>query len=109
MTNIKKENLKLKKEVEKLKLELKESLEQITKLEEENELLSEPVNIEKVFDSLPFHDSVNILAKFQANTFGRMNAEATRLENQAGLIRNNIEIMQLNAKHINEGRIYTKG
>ena len=101
--------MKLKKEIEKLKEANIILLESNEKLFEENELLKEPLDIEKVFDSLPFHDSVNILAKFQANTFGRMNAEATRLENQAGLIRNNIEIMQLNAKHINEGRIYTKG
>ncbi len=108
MTNIEKEVKNLKVQVEKLKEDEKAYIKKIEELESENESLQEPLSLDKVINSLPIHDAVNVLTRLSHNTYGRAQERIQALRNETGLLENNIETMEMNAKHLSQGKIYKR-
>jgi len=91
-----------------LKKEIKLLQEKVKELESIIEQYQEPINIEKVFEVLPVHDSVQIITKIQANLYGKIRERQEQIKNEGISLENNMELMKIYSKHIVEDKLFSK-
>ena len=98
----------LEKENEKLKFDEEVSKKKILELESLIEELSEPkiLPIELIFDSMPIKDAQNLLASLQLKMHNKLTSRIASLKNETGILENNLEIFELNAKNLSLGRVF---
>ena len=93
--------------IKQLEEKLKSSEKKILELEEDfNSPLDIPIDL--LFDVLPENEAINTLSRLSAKLHGRITENLTRLRNETGLLENNLEIFELNAKNISLGRNFKK-
>lgn len=95
-------------QIKDLKAQLKSSAEKIQLLESKIEFMSEPVDIEKMFNQLPIHDSVQLISKLTANLYGTIKDEQEQVRNKAIMLDNNLELLKTYSQHIVQDKLYAK-
>ena len=108
MTNQEKKIAQLEKENLNLKEENTKHSSKILELESLVEELSEPkiLPIELIFDSMPIKDAQNLLTSLQLKMHNKLTSRIASLRNETGILENNLEIFELNAKNLSLGRVF---
>ena len=55
---------------------------------------------------MPIKDAQNLLVSLQNKLYGKLTERISKLKNETGILENNLEIFELNAKNLSLGRVF---